>query len=352
MDKAANAAPSPQPSGKPMRQRRRGAKRDRLVIGEERVLAASAPVGSRFKGYEDIVVQDLLLVPRVIRYRRERWVTPDGQTVVAPLPPGIVGGFGPALRRFVLAGHVQGQVTSERLTALLKGIGIAISKRQVVRLLTGQLDALVAKDREVLRAGWRARPLERRGRAVHPLRGADRPLCGRWVTVDDTGAVHAGRNGVTTQIGDGRFTAFRTSLSKSRTNFLDCLRAGHDDYVVDEAAVAYMRRHHLAGPVIDRLISHPQRSFPDKQAWTAHLEALGITGLEVTPDPVKIASQGAMWGPSAGMGCSMAPSWCPMMPASSASVRTPCVGSMPSGWSTSSCRSPRRNAVPSISCGS
>ena len=91
----------------------------------------------------------------------------------------------------------------------------------------------------------------------------------------------AGRNGVTTQIGDGRFTAFRTSLSKSRTNFLDCLRAGHDDYVVDEAAVAYMRRHHLAGPVIDRLISHPQRSFPDKQAWTAHLEALGITGLEV-----------------------------------------------------------------------
>ena len=66
--------------------------------------------------------------------------------------------------------------------------------------------------------------------------------------------------------------------------------------MVDEAAVAYMRRHHLAGPVIDRLISHPQRSFPDKQAWTAHLEALGITGLEVTPDPVKIASQGAMWG--------------------------------------------------------
>ena len=275
MDKAANAAPSPQPSGKPMRQRRRGAKRDRLVIGEERVLAASAPVGSRFKGYEDIVVQDLLLVPRVIRYRRERWVTPDGQTVVAPLPPGIVGGFGPALRRFVLAGHVQGQVTSERLTALLKGIGIAISKRQVVRLLTGRLDALVAEDREVLRAGLASAP---------------------WVTVDDTGAVHAGRNGVTTQIGDGRFTAFRTSLSKSRTNFLDCLRAGHDDYVVDEAAVAYMRRHHLAGPVIDRLISHPQRSFPDKQAWTAHLEALGITGLEVTPDPVKIASQGAMWG--------------------------------------------------------
>ena len=57
-----------------------------------------------------------------------------------------------------------------------------------------------------------------------------------------------------------------------------------------------MRRHNLAGPVVDRLASHPQRSFPDRHAWAAHLEALGITAPEVLPDPVKIATQGAMWG--------------------------------------------------------
>jgi hypothetical protein len=49
------------------------------------------------------VVQDLILRPHVVRYRRQRWLTPDGRPdgrmVVAPLPAGIAGHFGPELRR-------------------------------------------------------------------------------------------------------------------------------------------------------------------------------------------------------------------------------------------------------------
>ena len=96
----------------------------------------------------------------------------------------------------------------------------------MVRLLTSRLDDLVAEDREVLRAGL---------------------ATARWVTVDDTAARHARQDAVTTQIGDDRFTAFRTGASKSRQAFLSRLRAGHDGYVVDEAALAYMRERGLAG---------------------------------------------------------------------------------------------------------
>ena len=49
--------------------------------------------------------QQNAFVTRVIRYRRERWATPDGQTVLAPLPSGVAGHFAPDLRRFVLAQH-------------------------------------------------------------------------------------------------------------------------------------------------------------------------------------------------------------------------------------------------------
>jgi hypothetical protein len=57
-------------------------------------------------------------------------MTPDRRTVVAPLPPGIDGHFGPELRRFVLAQYHQGQVTVPRLVALLEAIGIEVSKRR------------------------------------------------------------------------------------------------------------------------------------------------------------------------------------------------------------------------------
>jgi hypothetical protein len=255
--------------------RRRGAKRDREAVTAEVVVKAAPPPGSRFKGYQDILVRELTLSAEVVRYRRERWITPAGGTVLAPLPAGIVGGFGPGLRRFLLVAHAQGQVTTERLAALLAGIGIEISKRQVVRLLTSRLDGLVAEDREVLRAGL---------------------ATARWVTVDDTAARHARRDAFTTQVGDDRFTAFRTGPSKSREAFLSILRAGHGDYVVDEEALAYMRSRALAGPVIERLAAHPAKVFADEDAWKAHLAALGIDRLAVTPDPVRIATEGALWG--------------------------------------------------------
>ena len=104
----------------------RGVKRDRDAVTAERVLKVAVPSGSRFKGYEDILVRDLHVSAELIRYRRERWVLPSGETVLAPLPAGIIGGFGPELRRFVLALHAQGQVTTERLVALLNGIGVEI----------------------------------------------------------------------------------------------------------------------------------------------------------------------------------------------------------------------------------
>jgi Transposase IS66 family len=272
-------ATEPPKPGKKQKRRFRGKVTPRVII-EDHVVKVGVPEGSRFKGHEPFLVQELVLSVRAIRYRRERWVTPDGRTIVAPLPEGTRGHFGPDLRRFVLMQYHQGQTTLPRLTALLHSVGVSISKREVQRLLTEKHQGFLDEARDVLRAGLET---------------------STWVSVDDTGARHQAKNGFCTQIGNDWFTWFGTRSSKSRLNFLDLLRAGHTDYVLNPAAFDYLRGRGLPAPLIARLAEAGETRFVDQAAWQAHLNRLGIvspakTGLAVIQDPVQIATEGAQWG--------------------------------------------------------
>ena len=144
-----------------------------------------------------------------------------------------------------------------------------------MRLLIADQDAFLDEARDVLRAGLSS---------------------ATWITVDDTGARHKAANGFCTQIGNAHFTWFGTTDCKNRGNFLELLRAGHSDYVINDEALAYMRQRALSGPVIARLAKHPDRFFAGQAAWNVHLNQLGISALRVNPDPVTIATEGALWG--------------------------------------------------------
>ncbi|HZZ25462.1 MAG TPA: transposase, partial [Roseiarcus sp.] len=253
---------------------RRGSQLDRRKIGATVVVEADPPEGSRNKGFEDIVVQDLSLSPQVTRSRRERWETPDGKTIIAALDAGLVGGYGPNLHRLALTLHVSGQVTCERIAALLNGMGVVISKRQAVRLLTAKLETFRAEDEAVLKAG----------------------LCGAYVTVGDTGARHAGTNRYTTQMGSSSFTTFRTGPSESRLAFPSRLCGGVSLYVINAAALAYREERNLRQIVIGKLKEHQARIFSSAGDRERHLQALGLSAVNVTPDAVLIASEGALSG--------------------------------------------------------
>jgi hypothetical protein len=243
-------ATQPRPTG-PGRRPGRGAKRDQVT--REVTLRVEVPPGSRFKGYKTVVRRDLILTAEVVRYKRERWVTPEGQTIIAPLPVGVTGGFGPGVQRFCLALHTQGQVTTERLTDLLNGIGLSISKREVVRLLTSDPELFAQEDRAILQAGLTSSP---------------------YITVDDTGARHARRPAVTTQIGGERFCVFRTSRSKSRLN--------------------YLRRQPVEAAVIARLTKLQGRVFSSQMEWWQHLLQCSIN---IFDRPLlQLLDEAASWG--------------------------------------------------------
>ena len=251
--------------------RRRGPGVSKLSIDRTVTLTTSAPAGSRHKGYEDIIVQDIAFKPEVTLYRRERWAMPDGRTVTAELPASVVGGCGPHLHRLVLTLHFQGQMTCERIVAVLTAAGLAISKRQVVRLMTAKLELFRAEEEAAFSAGLRASP---------------------WVSVDDTGRATPARP--VTRRSSARTGSRRSAPDRANRASCSCAIFGWDG--ANAAAVAYMRAANLAHGVIDALRSAEVLEFACEADWWAHLRALGLAELRVTPDPVRVASEGALWG--------------------------------------------------------
>jgi hypothetical protein len=244
-----------------------------LIITTEKVIPlVDKPHGSILKGYEDFVVQDLVLEPRVIRYRREHWLTPDGQSMVAPLPADVLPGshFGPNLICFILHQYHHQHVTQPLLLEQLHQLGIDISAGELSRILTEGKDAFHQEKAELLPTAL---------------------AVSTYVQVDDTGARHRGHNGFCTQIGNELFAFFASTDSKSRLNFLEILRQPHTDYRINQTAVAYWRRQKLPKALVDPLRRGP-RTFADSAAWEERLRVLGIT----RPRHVRIATEGALLG--------------------------------------------------------
>jgi hypothetical protein len=246
----------------------------KLIIHDDKVIESSEPIpcGSRFKGYRNFVVQNLVIRAHTTRYRLARWETPDGQTLIGRLPESIGNRhFGAELVSYILYQHHHCQVTQSLLLEQLREWGINVSAGQINELLLTGKDGFHAEKDALL---------------------ATALVVSSYVTVDDTGTRHQGRNGYVTHIGNDFFAWFQSTESKSRINFLELLRAGHPDYRINDEALAYMRRQRLAQPLLERLRSDPLQRFADKAHWEAHLKGLGITGQR----HCRIATEGALLG--------------------------------------------------------
>jgi hypothetical protein len=245
-----------------------------LTIHEECPIAPREPLpaGSRFKGYRDFVVQDLKIQPHNIRYRLEVWQTPEGQWRCGELPPTLHGGhFGPGLRAYVLYQHHHCHVTQPLLREQLREWGIDLSVGQIDALLSTHNESFWAEKDRLLEVGLEV---------------------SSFITVDDSGARHQGRNGYVTQIGNDFFAWFASTESKSRINFLQLLQAGTPVYALTEETFSYWRTQGLPEAMHQALMASPMRVLPSTEEWDKHLDALTITQERHR----RIATEGALLG--------------------------------------------------------
>ena len=222
-----------------------------------------------FKGYSDFIVQGLVIRPHNTRYLRARWLTPSGETVIAPLPQDVCGHFDSTLISYIQHQYFSCRVTQPLLLNFIRDIGIDISSGQINEILTEDHEEFHAEKSGILSAGL---------------------TVSGFVQTDDTGARHEGKNGYCTCISNDLFAFFSSSPSKSRINFLGILRAGHEDYLLNKDAADYMAEYNLPKKVIELILGTQTQIFADQKAWACHLELLGITSAR----HVQIATEAAL----------------------------------------------------------
>ncbi len=257
-------------NGKTTKPRKR---KKKLIIHKTEIIKPEyLPEGSRFLGYEDFTVQDLLLQPHNTRYRLARFRTPEGEKRTGTLPQELQGGhFGITLKGYILYQYYHQRVTQPLILQQLTEWGIDISSGQISNILIEDKEQFHTEKDELLTVSINN---------------------SSYIQVDDTGSRHNGKNGYCTHIGNESFAWFSSTRSKSRINFLGLLRGAAVDYMINPAALDYMRTEGLPqGPLA--LIGHKNGTiFNDEQAWVEYLQQLDITGKR----HVRIATEGVLLG--------------------------------------------------------
>lgn len=219
-------------------------------------LLGPLPQGAIFKGHRKFTVQDLEIKTNHTLYKLEIWQMPDGSSLTAKLPNEISGEhFGSKLRSFIIYQYYQCHVTQPILREMLQEMGFQISSGQINNILIKNNEIFIHEKNEILTAGL----------AVNS-----------YVTVDDSGARHKGKNGYVTHIGNEFFAWFGSSFSKSRINFLELLHAGNIGYEINADALSYMKQQILPEKYLTPLQSQNPIKIDSASAWESHLDLLGI----------------------------------------------------------------------------
>jgi len=262
----------------------KGRKNATIHIDREQVLevnAAILPPDAEFKGYEEVVVQDVVFRTDNIRFLKAKYYAPStGKTYLATLPRGYEGQFGPGLKALTLVLYSGGQMSEPKLLELFGSVGVQIS--------AGQLSNLLIKDQEVFHA---------EKDAVYTAGLQSSP----WQHLDETGTRVNGQNHHCHIVCNPLYTAYHTTPSKDRLSVLDVLRHGQPrTFRCNAEALGYLEQVGLSAATRDTLTRLPGAQDVDeaslRQWLDAHLPRLGPQQRKWILDATAVAAYHAQVG--------------------------------------------------------
>jgi len=188
------------------KKRRRRRKINRIKIDREeklKVERSQLPEDAKFKGYEAVTIQDLVIKTDNVRFLKEKYYSPSlHKTYLASLPAGYKGEFGPGIRSLVITLYYAAEMTEPKIVEFLDNMGVLISEGQVSNLLIKDKDSWHAEKDAVYLAGLQS---------------------SSWQHVDDTATRVNGENQHCHIVCNPLYSAYFTRSRKDRLTVINIL---------------------------------------------------------------------------------------------------------------------------------
>jgi hypothetical protein len=206
------------------RPRHKSSKNAAIHIDREQKLAvdpALLPEDAEFKGWEDVVVQDIRLgTDNVLFHKEKYYAASTRQSYEAQLPRGYSGQYGPGIQAMVLTFYYGMQASEPKILEFLANVGIRISKGEISNWLIQERERFHTEKDAVYAAGLASSP---------------------WQQTDDTLTRVDGQNQHCHVVCNPVYTAYHTRASKDRLTVLDVLRHGRERFFrLNAEALGYL----------------------------------------------------------------------------------------------------------------
>lgn len=206
------------------RVRHKKSKKVAVQIAREEVLKVDAkqlPADAEYKGYEAVVVQELLVKTENVRFYKEKYYSATRRkTYLAQLPPGYAGQFGPGIKSMILTLYFGVGTSEPKIREFLVNMGVQISKGEVSDLLIQKQGDFHAESEAVYKAGLYSSP---------------------WQQSDHTETHVNGERQHCQVVCNPAYSSYHTLPKGDRLTALDVLRQGRKRiFLLNEEAFGYL----------------------------------------------------------------------------------------------------------------
>jgi hypothetical protein len=245
--------------------RKKASKVAQIKIDREEVVrvdAAELPSDAEFKGYEEVVIQDIKIETDNVLFRKEKFYSSTEQkSYLAELPAGYEGQFGPGIKAMTIVLYYAVNTSEPKVKEFFEHVGILISEGQVSNLLIKKQDKFHAEKERMYIAGLRS---------------------SSWQHIDDTGTRVNGVNEHTQTVCNPLFTAYTTTEKKNRLAVLEALLNGHElTFRLNATTYAWLDQVSVPASAVTKLQQLPQDQALDQETFTALVdECLSTLGAQ------------------------------------------------------------------------